>query len=171
MPSRQIYDEDCQAQFITFSCYRRRRLLDHELIRDALVEILSEKIQHDKGICSGYVIMPNHVHMIVWFEDASRLPKFMQRFKQSSSILLKKRLLGLVPNYAKTFAKNDPFWQPKYYAFNLYSLKKAEEKLNYMHKNPVKAGLVERAIDWQWSSARHYELNETSLVPLKWVFD
>ena len=71
---------------------------------------------------------------------------------------------------ARTIPQEEPFWQPKYYAFNLYSRQKAEEKLDYMHKNPVTAGLVERAVDWRWSSAQHYLLGEPSNVPLEWIF-
>ena len=83
---------------------------------------------------------------------------------------LKKMLRGIAPRYANKIPLSEPFWQPKYYPFNLYSQKKAEEKLDYMHKNPVTAGLVARAVDWKWSSARHYLLGEPSVVPLKWLF-
>ena len=64
----------------------------------------------------------------------------------------------------------EPFWQPKYYPFDLYSAKKALEKLNYMHLNPVRAGFVEQACDWRWSSARYYEQGKPVGVPLGWVF-
>jgi putative transposase len=61
------------------------------------------------------------------------------------------------------------FWQPKYYAFEICSQSKIEEKLVYMHENPVRAGLVERAIGWNWSSARWYELGKSVGVPITWV--
>ncbi len=64
----------------------------------------------------------------------------------------------------------DPVWQPKCYPFNLFSEKKALEKLAYMHSNPVRAGLVEHACQWRWSSARHYELGEPVGVALEWIF-
>ncbi|MEO2047922.1 MAG: hypothetical protein ABGX16_15290 [Pirellulales bacterium] len=83
---------------------------------------------------------------------------------------LKKMLRGMAPKFASNFPPADPFWQPKYYPFNLYSQKKAEEKLDYMHLNPVTAGLVEGVVDWKWSSARHYHLNEPSVVPMEWIF-
>ena len=79
-------------------------------------------------------------------------------------------LRGLLPNYAKECARSDPFWQAKYYPFNLYSGKKANEKLDYMHLNPVKAGLVQRAVEWKWSSARYFELGDSVGVPLTWIF-
>jgi putative transposase len=58
-------------------------------------------------------------------------------------------LRGVAPNYANTFPSDDPFWQAKYYPFNLYSVPKAREKLDYMHLNPVRAGLVAQAVDWR----------------------
>lgn len=83
---------------------------------------------------------------------------------------LKRMLRGVAPRFANKIPPDDPFWQPKYYPFNLYSEKKATDKLDYMHLNPVTAGLVERAADWRWSSARYYLLQEPSLVPLEWIF-
>ena len=55
-----------------------------------------------------------------------------------------------------------------YYDFNLYSQKKTEEKLAYMHANPVRAGLVGHPCDWPWSSARYYDLGQTVGVPVGW---
>ena len=74
-----------------------------------------------------------------------------------------------VPNYVREFGEGEQFWQPKYHAFEIYGRPKLEEKLNYMHQNPERAGLVERAVDWRWSSARWYD-NKTSVgVPIEWV--
>lgn len=69
MPRRRIYDQEKHAQFVTFSRYRRRRMLDCEPLRNALVELLTPKLTEYCGICSGYVVMPDHVHRIVWFEQ------------------------------------------------------------------------------------------------------
>ena len=160
MSRRCIYDQEKHAQFVTFSCYRHRQMLDCEPLRNALMELLAQKLIEYRGICSGYVVMPDHVHAIVWFEQPGELSRFMKSWKQTSSMKLKRMLRGVAPKYASKIPLGDPFWQPKYYPFNLHSLKKAEEKLNYMHMNPVTAGLVERAVDWQWSSARHYLLGE-----------
>ncbi|HEY3392148.1 MAG TPA: transposase [Lacipirellulaceae bacterium] len=170
MTHRRIYDFDRHAQFVTFSCYRRRRLLDHELMRETLVAILAKKLELYHGLCSGFVIMPDHVHAIVWFSEIGDLSRFMKSWKQTSSLKLKAMMRGLLQNYAKAVHLSDPFWQAKYYPFNLYSDGKARVKLDYMHLNPVKAGLVQRAVDWKSSSARYYELGECVGVPLKWIF-
>lgn len=170
MISRKIYDSEHHAQFITCTCYHRRRMLDCEQMRDELTQILIMKLRDYEGICSGYVIMPDHFHTIVWFEESETLSRFMKSLKQTSSMKLKRLLRAVAPCYASQIPMADAFWMPKYYPFNLYSTRKAEEKLDCMHKNPVTAGLVERAVDWRWSSARHYLLNEPSTVPLDWIF-
>jgi len=167
---RRIYDTERHAHFITFSCYHRRRLLDHPLMRDVLASILNDRLRACAGICSGFVIMPDHVHSILWLPEPDDLSRFMKAWKQTSSLKLNRMLRGLLPNYAATFPSTDAFWQSKYYPFNLYSESKAHEKLEYMHLNPVRAGLVQRAVDWRWSSARHFELNEPVGVPIQWIF-
>jgi REP element-mobilizing transposase RayT len=49
------------------------------------------------------------------------------------------------------------FWQKRYYDFNIRNYQQFVEKLRYIHRNPVKAGLCERPEDWEWSSFRHYQ--------------
>lgn len=61
------------------------------------------------------------------------------------------------------------FRHPKSYVFHVYSTFKVLENFDYMHNNPVKAGLVERAVDWRWSSARWYVLQRTVGVPITWT--
>jgi putative transposase len=60
------------------------------------------------------------------------------------------------------------FWQPRYYDFNVFSQQKDAEKLDYMHNNPVKRGLVEAPELWRWSSFRSYRFGEPGPVKL-WV--
>ena len=131
MSRRRVCDDELHAQFVTFSCYRRRRLLDHARARQVVISLLATELATHEGICCGFVVMPDHVHAI---------------------------------------DRKDPFWQPRYYPFNLYSQKKATEKLDYMHLNPVRAGLVEKAVDWAWSSARYFDSGKSVGVPLEWIF-
>jgi putative transposase len=51
---------------------------------------------------------------------------------------------------------NEPIWQAKFYDFNVFTERKLQEKLDYMHLNPVRKRLASRVIDWKWSSARWY---------------
>ena len=87
--------------------------------------------------------MPEHVHLLVSEPERSLLATAIQAMKQSVA-------RRLVP------CNSGHFWQPRYYDFNVWSEHKRLEKLNYMHWNPVKRGLVSRPEDWVWSSFRHY---------------
>jgi len=117
----------------------------------------------------AWVVMPNHVHAILWFPVPGQLSVFMQQWKRLSS----HHIGGLVQNkfvhYAEKIGGDDPFWQAKYYPFNLYSEEKVREKLTYMHENPVRAGLVAKACDWVFSSARYYEQGRSVGVPIRWI--
>ena len=53
--------------------------------------------------------------------------------------------------------------------FNLFTERKAEEKLSYVHQNPVRAGLVARPEDWRWSSAGYYATGRSVGVPVAWL--
>ena len=78
MSRRSVYDKEQHTQFVTFSCYHRRRMLDGEPLRDALVELLAQKLGDYDGICSGYVFMPDHVQLIVWFGKPGELSRFIK---------------------------------------------------------------------------------------------
>jgi hypothetical protein len=61
----------------------------------------------------------------------------------------------------------DPFWQARYYDFNVWSEKKFVEKLRYIHRNPVTRGLVKQPEDWRWSSIRHYLTGAEGVVEIE----
>jgi len=169
MSARKIYDSELHAHFITFSCFHRRRLLDHEHAKTIVQARLTAELETHTGTCIGYVLMPDHVHAIVWFPETDRLSAFMKQWKQRSSVEIKELLRTFLTQYAENVDATDPVWQRKYYAFNLYSADKMRQKLTYMHANPVRAGLAKRPSDWPWSSARYYELQEEGRVPVKWI--
>ena len=103
----------------------------------------------------GYVVMPEHVHLLVSEPRETKLSVAVQMLKQTVSRQFR--------------AGGEPFWMPRYYDFNIYSVEKISEKLDYMHFNPVKRGLVYEAIDWRWSSARFYmglDTNPVTVEPL-----
>ena len=64
-------------------------------------------------------------------------------------------------------SKQRPFWQPRYYDFNVFTPEKRVEKLRYMHRNPVKRGLVSEPLEWAWSSFRHYATGEQRVVEVE----
>jgi len=98
--------------------------------------------------------MPEHVHMLVNEPAHGTLAKAMQSLKQSVA----RRLALRAP---------DPFWQARYYDFNVWSERKFVEILRYIHRNPVARGLVARPEDWDWSSFRHYLTGESGPVEIE----
>jgi putative transposase len=139
------YQQSQQLHFITFSCFHRAPLLSSTSARDTFVAAL-ERVRCWYGLyVAGYVIMPEHVHLLLSEPERGSLRTVLQILKQAVS----RRL-------ARPGKRNAPFWQARYYDFNVWSDRKRIEKLRYMHRNPVKRGLCERPEDWQWSSFRHY---------------
>jgi putative transposase len=63
--------------------------------------------------------------------------------------------------------KERPFWQARYYDFNVFTHKKRIEKLKYIHRNPVTRGLVEKPQDWPWSSFLHYSTGKIATVEIE----
>ncbi|MEW6114735.1 MAG: transposase [Thermodesulfobacteriota bacterium] len=157
---RRVYDEEGHGHFITFSCFGRRRLLDHDRPKEIVVETLADQIAKQDARCYGFVVMPDHVHALVWFPVPGRLSLFIKQWKQRSSFLIKRFFVHGLHKYAGTFDNRDPLWQRGFYDFNVYSPRVALEKLNYMHWNPVRAGLVESPAAWMFGSARFYEQGE-----------
>jgi putative transposase len=129
--------------FVTFSCHARDPLLADPHSRDAFEQALERVRQWYGFYVCGYVIMPEHVHLLISEPERSTLSRVLQMLKQNTAHLLHP-------------PEGSPFWLPRYYDFNVWSEDKRVEKLRYMHRNPVKRGLVERPEDWLWSSFRHY---------------
>jgi putative transposase len=119
--------------------------------------------------CVGFVLMPDHVHLLIWFPQPGQLSRFVQQLKGRSSTQIKQFLRDNLTAYAAHISLDDPVWQGRFHSFEIYSTEKLEEKLTYMHLNPVRAGLVTRTIDWRWSSARWYEEQRTVGIPIEWV--
>jgi putative transposase len=166
---RQIIDDRLYAHFVTFSVYRRRRLLDHDHPKRILLGVLNAELQQQAARCIGFVVMPDHVHAIVWFAATGRLSQFMHGWKRKSSFHIRAWYRRDAPRYCDEFGEGDRFWQPKYYAFEIDTMAKLEEKLGYIHENPVRAGLVRQATDWRRGSARWYQWRRSVGVPIQWV--
>lgn len=168
MVNRRVHDNEKHVHFVTFSCFKRRELLQHDQSKRIVIGQLGSRLKQHQGICTGFVIMPNHVHALIWFTETKQLSPFMNKWKDQSSHQIKKLYREKFPNYWSQLDNHEHIWQPRYYGFNIWSRQKLEEKLNYIHLNPVRAGLVDRAVDWKWSSARWYEDGKEVGLPIEW---
>lgn len=166
---RRIVDDALYIHFVTFSVDRRRKLLDHDHPKRVVLGVLNKLLTDFDAKCIGFVVMPEHVHALIWLPKTGQLSKFMHEWKRQSSLKLREWYRTDAPDYFRGFGEGARFWLPKYYSFEIYERAKVEEKLNYMHENPVRRGLVARATDWRWSSARWYVWGRSVGVPIQWV--
>ena len=142
--------------FITFSCYRRQQHLADAHAREVF-EMSLDRVRTDYGFTiDAYVAMPEHVHLLVSEPHLSTLSVAMQALKISVARRLKPR----------------PFWQPRFYDFNVFTDEKRIEKRRYIHRNPFTRGLVQHPAEWQWSSYRHWACGECGIVKVDsvWTF-
>lgn len=89
--------------------------------------------------------------------------------QQASGAKLSTALQMLKQNVARELRlpEGNPFWMERYYDFNVWSEAKRVEKLRYIHRNPVRRGLVARPEDWKWSSFRHYATGVEGVVEIE----
>jgi REP-associated tyrosine transposase len=162
------YERPNQLRFLTFSCYNRLALFGNDAIKDAFVNQI-ETARERTGFCLiAWVIMPEHVHMIVW----PSLPEFpISRVTWWLKRDFARRVLGRwreldAPILSRIRAPRGGlrFWQHGGgYDRNLRDDKEYREKVVYIHGNPVRRGLVGSPADWRWSSARWYSGDRSGL--------
>src|SRR5271170_3930108 len=111
------YQQDGDLHFVTFSCYDRLAYLDSPLLRDLFEDALQKAHTLYRFDVVGYVVMPEHVHLLLSEPEKERLASGLQALKLSVTRRTKRR----------------PFWQARYYDFNVFTDGKRIEKLEYMH--------------------------------------
>ena len=170
MPRRlKRYYGHGDLHFITFSCFRRLPLLGTVRARNLFVKMLGEVRARYDFLQVGYVVMPEHVHLLIGEPKKGTPSTVLQVLKQRVSRQMRRRRRRVsTAQMALPFADTGAprFWQPRFYDFNVWSAKKKKEKLDYMHMNPVKRGLVKNPADWVWSSFPYYGAGRTGMVPV-----
>ncbi len=134
------YQQAGDLHFVTFSCHQRRPYLNHPSTRDLFESALERMRKRYRFVVIGYVVMPEHVHILMNEPRVGTLAATIQALKLSVAVRQQQR----------------PFWQSRYYDFNVFSTAKQIEKLRYLHRNPVARGLVETPEQWAWCSFKHY---------------
>ena len=121
--------------------------------RDLLLRFLAGLRDKSQFLLFGYVVMPNHAHLLL-LPQKDALPQIMHqwKFKTGNAINRARRTTGAV-------------WQPRYFDFICRRTRDFSNKLEYIHNNPVQAGLVARPEAWKWSSSAYYA--GTGVVPIR----
>jgi len=141
--------------FITWSCCHREPLLDSPARRNLFLSVLEKMRERYRFAVIGYVVMPEHVHLLVSEPQIADPSTVVQAVK-----------LGFTRRVHTSSPSDTPLhvWQSRFYDFNLWSQRKEIEKLRYMHRNPVVRGLVREPGEWRWSSYSSYAHGDAGLV-------
>jgi putative transposase len=172
-PLQRFYGQG-DLHFVTFSCYARRSYLGTPDARTEFIQVLDEVRSRHKFQLLGYVVMPEHVHMVISEPKTGNPSKSMQMLKQTASRRLKPWLeapSAMSPSAAFSGEDTQPFWQRRFYDFNVWSSQKLQEKLDYMHGNPVQRTVVQHPADWPWSSWSYCEKGEQGLIRVDHLFE
>lgn len=167
--------DQSKPHFITFTIVDWVDVFTRKRYKDIILENL-EYCQKEKGMfLYGYVIMSNHIHCIIQSEDED-LSGLIRDFKKHTA----KKIIASIKNEpesrrewilerfskaAKRHSRNKTyqFWKYGNHPEEIYSQKFMWSKLDYIHLNPVRAGLVAKASDYLYSSATNY-VNDTGLI-------
>jgi REP element-mobilizing transposase RayT len=163
----KIYDQS-KAYFITCTVVKWINLFEVDTYRDLLIDSLIY-CQKNKGLnVFAYVIMPSHIHLLVRAENDD-LSKIICDFKKYTSKKIIEQLhkdsdisgdaiLKVFEFEASKHSRNKTYqvWIQNNHPIEVYSNKFIKQKVDYIHNNPVKAGLVDHPEDYLYSSARNY---------------
>lgn len=136
------YQQAETLHFITFSCYHRLPYLAEAAAKSVVERVLEDTRSRHNARIYAYVLMPEHVHLLINEPPVIPLGQFLKAFKQTTSRKLK--------------GERKQFWQDRYYDGNISGEDARLETIRYIHRNPVKRGLIGRPHDYLWSSFHHY---------------
>lgn len=171
--------EPGQLQFITTSTCRRPQVFQSQRFRWTFVEVLRELRQETGSLLIGWVLMPEHFHLLIKPEPAASTSRWVQELKKRTA----QRIIATLAENAvhawcrrmlaqlrlpSTVHSDSRYrvWQRRFVPFNVYTARKRIEKLDYMHHNPVKRRLVSSPDQWPWSSFRFYYLGDSSVLTM-----
>ncbi len=163
-----IFDNS-KPQFLTLTVVSFVKLFDEEPRRNIIVEALRFSQENRGLIIHAYVIMPSHVHMIVRAANGTVLWMILRDLKKYTSKLIVKSLLQettaerrwpleVFRGNCKHLKNHKEFkvWKEGYHAIDVSVQSVFYQKLDYIHRNPVKARLAARPEEFEFSSAKNY---------------
>ena len=152
------FQESGTSHFVTFSCDDRQMYFNSPEICDLFVDRLESMRRRFVMRVYGYVVMPEHVHLLMSEPEQALLADALHFLKLSFTKQL---------NHREESERTGSFWEKRYHDRHVRDAEEFQAKLRYLHRNPVKRGLVPEAIDWKWSSFRHYALREIGVVEIE----
>ena len=154
-------------QFVTMTIFQWRYLLKPVKYKRIIVDSLSFLVQNKRVVIYGFVIMDNHLHLIWQISSEHKQENVRRDFLKFTAQKIKFDLQENHPNVLKQFKvdlkdREYQFWKRSSLSIDLFSKRVFEQKLDYIHNNPVKAGLCNLPEQYFYSSAAYYLLNKES---------
>jgi len=149
MPKLRHYDNLGTARFVTFCCYRTEKYLSDERAIELVVKHMDQARQKHRFKLLGYVIMPEHVHLVLLPKEDMKLGPLIGEIKS----LVAREYFALA---SADDSRRHVFWQKRCYDHNCRTPESVKEKIVYCHNNPVRRGLVAEPGEYRWSSHNWY---------------
>lgn len=172
MTNLKHYDNLGTARFITILCHKRYNLLLDDNAKNIFLNHLNKNRNKYGFRLLAYVIMPNHVHFVIYPKDNQKIGKIIGELKSTSAreilnYFRDNRIAILKDLFVfRDGIKRYAFWQRRCYDHNCRGCKSVLEKMNYCHNNPVKSNLVKEPGKWLWSSYNHYHGNNYHAIAI-----
>lgn len=169
----------CNCYFVTTTTVRWQPALAAKVRRRLIINSLKYCLINKGLHLHGYVIMPTHAPYIFSTDSGVCLSNVMRDFNTHTSREIsvslidekKERMTHVFREAARRAERGNSFkvWQAGYHRVSLETDRFFKQKLKYIHNNPVKAGLVEWAEDWEYSSARNYTFGDHLIIRVEFV--
>lgn len=178
----KIQDQN-KLYFITFAVIGWIDVFTRREYKDSIIESLKH-CQKEKGLeIYAWCIMSNHIHLIVGREKENKIEDIIRDFKKFTSVEVcrtiernksesrREWMLELFTRSALESKKHRKymFWQNEYHPIELSTNEMMDQRLSYIHNNPVEAGIVDKAEEYLYSSARDYHSNIKGLLRIKFI--
>ena len=169
------YRIDGSIYYITSVIYNRAKVFVRPSFVIPIIDSLNYyRYQYSCKLIS-YVIMPDHIHLLMFPQDLQAITDFMRDFKRfTSGRITRQARLEQESAWIEAFeqAGDDTgraefkVWQDSFWEQCIYTEDFLRQKLNYIHLNPVRAGIVKSAEEYPYSSYRNYYLNDNQLIEI-----
>ena len=175
--SYRVFTDKHYAYFVTWTLIDWLPLFAESIYRQIILDALSYLRTNKRTQLNAFVVMSSHVHAVLWPDDGINLSDVIRDFKRFTSRKISKEAeqqhakeVVLVFKHARKSNRAQDVstyqvWQEGSHPEAIFTEKFAEQKINYIHLNPVRAGMVGTAEGWPYSSARAYLLGEETYPP------
>jgi putative transposase len=158
MRNREISKDSGYPHFITTVTQNRKKVLLDDPIPKMLIDNLAFYKKQHQFMLIGFVLMPDHVHLIIHPNGKTPVNMIMHDYKSYTAQIIN-----------KWFHRTGPFWQPEFNDRLIRGRDELKRELDYIHNNPIVAGLVKTREDYSYSSWKYYTgKSDSDLVDIGW---